>query len=123
MKRILRNEYRFYQFSLSEIIVPRRIITRQTMKVGEGNVALTTLSYQVDSCIERSKCNTHITRMNCDAFIICAKYRMHSIITLQRRTSAPRISFVAWHCSIVEVSATRALHNVSSHRSHIPQLR
>src|SRR5207302_2839277 len=97
--------------------------TRQAVKIDDRDSAPPAWPFDLDDGVERGERYRHVAGIHGDAGLALAEHRMNAIVTADRRATAARLALVAWKRRVVEVVATRPLHEIAASRRHVAQLR
>src|SRR5687767_13091754 len=76
-----------------------------------------------DDGIKSKQRDAHVGRMDGNALIAPTENCMVPIDAFQRATARSGLSFVTWHRNVVEVWASRTLHQIAAVGCHVANLR
>ena len=111
------------QLIVLQIGVNLRRIAWQAVKIDDRDSAPPAWPFDLDDGVERGEGYRHVAGIHGDAGLALAEHRMNAIVTADRRATAARLALVAWERRVVEVIATRPLHEIAAGRGHVAQLR
>ncbi len=111
------------QFIVCQVVVALRLIARQTVELGEGDLALAVAALDMHHSLQRCKGHAHIRRMSCHAGVARTEDRMAAVQAIARGAATARLTLVAGRAGVVEVITARALQQIAASAGHVSQLR
>src|SRR3954449_1131009 len=94
------------------------------MKVIEFDFSFPLGPLNPHDCFQRSESHGHVARIRGDALFALPEDGVNAIETFKRATAAAGLSFIALRKSrIVKIKTASPLHQITTYRRHVAQLR
>src|SRR4051812_46811927 len=92
-----------------QISVNVRRVSWQAVKIAEWNRPRAVTAAHLHQRVESRQSDAHIRRVDSDALLVGAQYRVHSIDPADGRTAGAGLAFIAGRGEVVKVYAARSL--------------